>query len=164
MSTLITLECVSRFLTAAERHEEATRVRGACTSFRSDHSLVPYPCLQRLLDDAADSSRQAMGDDAYETALAEGATLSIQAAAEFATRLRVSNTGATVGWDALTPTEARVAELVAEGLTNPQVGKELLMGAETVKTHLSRVFDKVGVANRKELIVAASRRAAERHR
>ena len=38
------------------------------------------------------------------------------------------------------------------------------MGAETVKTHLSRVFDKIGVANRKELIVAASRRAAERHR
>ncbi|MEI2652525.1 MAG: helix-turn-helix transcriptional regulator [Microthrixaceae bacterium] len=56
------------------------------------------------------------------------------------------------------------AELVAEGLTNPQVAKELLMGAETVKTHLSRVFDKIGVANRKELIVAGSRRAAERHR
>jgi DNA-binding CsgD family transcriptional regulator len=71
---------------------------------------------------------------------------------------------ATVGWDALTPTEARVAELVAEGLTNPQVGKELLMGTETVETHLSRVFDKLGLANRKELIVAARRRAAERHR
>jgi len=38
------------------------------------------------------------------------------------------------------------------------------MGVETVKTHLSRVFTKVGVANRKELIVAASRRAAEGHR
>ena len=38
------------------------------------------------------------------------------------------------------------------------------MGAETVKTHLTRVFQKAGVANRRELIVAASRRAAERHR
>ena len=88
----------------------------------------------------------------------------MEAAAQYARRLRVAHSSATVGWDALTPTEARVAELVAEGLTNPQVAKELLMGPETVKTHLSRVFAKLGVANRKELIVAASRRAAERHR
>ena len=44
-------------------------------------------------------------------------------------------------------------------MTNTQVAAELVMGAETVKTHLSRVFGKVGVRNRKELILAAARRS-----
>jgi len=163
-SALFTLECISRILTAAGRHTEAARLRGACDEFRSERSLVPYPCLQQLLDDAATVSRAALGDDDYDAAHAEGATLTLDAASDYARRLRTRHAPAKVGWDALTPTEASVAELVAEGLTNRQVATELLMGTETVKTHLSRVFGKIGVANRKELILAASRRAAERHR
>lgn len=159
-----TLDCISRVFTASGRHSEAARLLGACDAFRAARSAVRLPCLQRLSDAAAAESRGALGDDGFDRALAEGATLSLDAAADYARRLRSPQTAATVGWDALTPTEAQVAELVAEGLTNPQVARELLMGVETVKTHLSRVFDKVGVANRKELIVAASRRAAERHR
>lgn len=65
-----------------------------------------------------------------------------------------------MGWEALTPAESRVAGLVVTGLTNPEVAAELLIGAETVKTHLSRVFGKLGVANRKQLIAASVRRAA----
>jgi DNA-binding CsgD family transcriptional regulator len=41
--------------------------------------------------------------------------------------------------------------LVAEGLTNKQIGERLLMGAETVKTHLSHVYDKLGVRSRAAL-------------
>ena len=161
---MFTLDCISRVLTAAGRHHEAARILGACESARAQRGLVRLPCLQALMDESTATTQAALGDDAFEVALADGATLSLVAVTEYSTRLRVAHTAATVGWDALTPTEARVAELVAEGLTNPQVAKELLMGAETVKTHLSRVFDKIGVANRKELIVAGSRRAAERHR
>lgn len=163
-SMVFTLECIARTLTTAGHRNEAARLFGACTAFRAERSLVVYPCLRRLLDEARAACRDTLGDDAFETALAEGAALSISDAAEYSRRLRATHTSTQVGWDALTPTEAQVAELVAEGLTNAQVGKELLIGAETVKTHLSRVFSKVGVANRKELIVAASRRAAERHR
>lgn len=159
-----TLECIARILGAAGRTNEAVRITGACTAFRAERSLIALPCLQRLTDDARDRARAALGDDAFEQALNEGATLSLEAAAEYSQRLRVAHASSTVGWNALSPTETRVAELVAEGLTNPQVAKELLMGTETVKTHLSKVFAKLGVANRKELIVAASRRAAERHR
>jgi DNA-binding CsgD family transcriptional regulator len=163
-SMVFTLECIGRILTAAGHENAAGRLFGACGAFRSERSLVLYPCLQRLLDDAHATCRANLGDDAYATAVAEGATLTLAEAADYARRVRATHTSTRVGWDALTPTEARVAELVAEGLTNPQVAKELLMGAETVKTHLSRVFAKVGVANRKELIIAAGRRAAERHR
>ena len=44
-----------------------------------------------------------------------------------------------------------VVRLVASGLTNKEVGRELLMGAETVKTHLSHVYDKLGVRSRAAL-------------
>jgi DNA-binding CsgD family transcriptional regulator len=45
----------------------------------------------------------------------------------------------------LTSAEARVAVLVASGLTGPQAAKALGISASTVKTHLKRCFDKVGV-------------------
>jgi predicted ATPase/class 3 adenylate cyclase/DNA-binding CsgD family transcriptional regulator len=158
------LECTGRILTLAGHANAATRLFGACAAFRSERSLVLYPCLQRLLDDASAECRATLGADAYTSASAEGAALTLTEAAEYSRRVRVTHTSTRVGWDALTPTEARVAELVAGGLTNPQVGKELLMGVETVKTHLSRVFAKVGKANRKELIIAYGKRDSERGR
>jgi len=41
--------------------------------------------------------------------------------------------------------------LVAEGLSNPEIGARLFMSRSTVKTHLSHVYAKLGVANRTEL-------------
>ena len=46
-----------------------------------------------------------------------------------------------------TATELNVVRLVASGLTNQEVGRELLMGVETVKTHLSHVYDKLGICS-----------------
>jgi DNA-binding CsgD family transcriptional regulator len=45
---------------------------------------------------------------------------------------------------------------VAEG--HSDVAKTLLMGPETVKPHLSRVYTKLGIKNRQDLILAATRR------
>ena len=43
------------------------------------------------------------------------------------------------------------ADLVAEGLTNDDVAERLIMSEATVKTHLTHIYAKVGVANRTEL-------------
>ena len=64
------------------------------------------------------------------------------------------------GWDSLTPTELQVVELIRQGLTNRAIAEQLLMGAETVKTHLSHVFTKVGVRNRSALAALATERSA----
>jgi predicted ATPase/DNA-binding CsgD family transcriptional regulator len=52
------------------------------------------------------------------------------------------------GWQSLTPTELRVVEMVAEGLTNPQIALRLRVGRATVKSHLDNVFAKLGVHSR----------------
>jgi ATP/maltotriose-dependent transcriptional regulator MalT len=51
----------------------------------------------------------------------------------------------------LTPTEGRVAELVAEGLSNKEVAGQLFVTVKTVERHLSRVYEKLGVRSRTEL-------------
>jgi len=51
--------------------------------------------------------------------------------------------------------EREVVRLAVEGLSNPEIGARLYMSRSTVKTHLSHVFAKVGVANRTELAAAA---------
>ena len=52
---------------------------------------------------------------------------------------------------ALTPTERRVAELVAQGLQTKEVAARLFVSPKTVEGHLSRIYGKLGVASRTEL-------------
>lgn len=55
------------------------------------------------------------------------------------------------GWDSLTDTEHGVVRLVADGLTNRQIGERLFVSRRTVETHVSHVFGKLGVRSRVEL-------------
>jgi DNA-binding CsgD family transcriptional regulator len=64
------------------------------------------------------------------------------------------------GWDSLTPTERTVASLVAEGLSNPQIGDRLYISHRTVQTHLAHVFAKLGLTSRAQLAAEATRQEA----
>jgi DNA-binding CsgD family transcriptional regulator len=62
------------------------------------------------------------------------------------------------GWASLTPTEVKVAELVAEGLSNPEIADRLFVSRHTVHTHVSHILAKLGLGSRVELAAAAVRR------
>jgi DNA-binding NarL/FixJ family response regulator len=55
----------------------------------------------------------------------------------------------------LTARELEVLALVARGLSNADIGRELFIGEATVKTHLIRAFSKRGVADRTAAVTAA---------
>jgi DNA-binding NarL/FixJ family response regulator len=55
----------------------------------------------------------------------------------------------------LTAREVEVLRLVATGLSNAEVGRELFIGEATVKTHLLRAFAKLGVTDRTAAVTAA---------
>ncbi|GLY13224.1 response regulator transcription factor [Kineosporia rhizophila] len=58
----------------------------------------------------------------------------------------------------LTPREVEVLRAVARGLSNAEIGRELFIGEATVKTHLLRVFAKLGVDDRTRAVTAAMER------
>jgi len=60
--------------------------------------------------------------------------------------------------EALTPREVQVLAAVARGLSNPDIGRELFIGEATVKTHLLRVFAKLGVDDRTRAVTVAMER------
>jgi DNA-binding CsgD family transcriptional regulator len=58
------------------------------------------------------------------------------------------------GWGSLTATEARVVDLVAEGLTNTAIAERLFVSRRTVESHLARVYPKLGLHSRTGLVAA----------
>jgi DNA-binding CsgD family transcriptional regulator len=58
--------------------------------------------------------------------------------------------------DELTPQEAQVARLAADGQTNSEIGAQLFLSPRTVEWHLTKMFGKLGMSSRKELSSALS--------
>jgi DNA-binding NarL/FixJ family response regulator len=86
-------------------------------------------------------------------AAARGETvLAPPVAARLVTRMRAP------AHEQLTPREAEVLGLVAKGLSNPDIGKELFISEATVKTHLLKVFAKLGVDDRTAAVTVAMQR------
>jgi DNA-binding NarL/FixJ family response regulator len=57
----------------------------------------------------------------------------------------------------LTPRQREILRLLASGLENKQIARQLGIGVHTVKTHVSRVLAKLGAASRTEAVVLALR-------
>jgi DNA-binding CsgD family transcriptional regulator len=62
------------------------------------------------------------------------------------------------GWDSLTPTESRVAALVADGMSNPEIAAKLFLSRRTVATHVSHILCKLDVHSRIDIAREAARR------
>jgi DNA-binding CsgD family transcriptional regulator len=69
----------------------------------------------------------------------------LRAAGEGSPRRRDAN------WDQLSPQEVQIARLVAQGLSNKEIGEQLFLSHRTVASHLYRVFPKLGITSRGQL-------------
>ena len=55
----------------------------------------------------------------------------------------------------LTPREDEVLKLVAEGLSNSEIGRELVLSEATIKTHVSHVLNKLDARDRVQAVIMA---------
>jgi DNA-binding CsgD family transcriptional regulator len=152
------LETLAGVLAMRGAHDEASRLFGAADALRARHGVVRWAADEAAYQSDVDVARAGLSDR-FAKEWEDGAALSAEEAVAYATRGRGERRRPTSGWDSLTPTELDVVRLVAEGLTNPQIGERLFISRGTVKTHLAHVFAKVGVSTRSELTREALRRA-----
>jgi len=66
-------------------------------------------------------------------------------------RAELGRVGGRTASEGLTPTEQRVAELVAQGLSNKEVAAALVVSVKSVEANLTRIYAKLGVRSRTEL-------------
>jgi predicted ATPase/DNA-binding CsgD family transcriptional regulator len=144
-SERLALERAGRFAGAADRiHRRSGVERLPC-----EHELR-MAVDRRLIDEA--------GPEVAARLVAAGRGQATPAAVQLARRSRGRRGRPVSGWSSLTPTESEVADLAAGGLSNPAIAERLVMSVNTVKTHLSHVYAKTGVAGRGSLAAEWVRR------
>ncbi|KIH97683.1 transcriptional regulator [Streptomonospora alba] len=74
---------------------------------------------------------------------------------EFARRKPANPDGAAQALDLLTARETEITRLLAQGMSNDEIGRELFIETSTVKSHLGRVMTKIGARDRVQTVVWA---------
>jgi predicted ATPase/DNA-binding CsgD family transcriptional regulator len=153
------LSNVAGVAAAQESWEEAVRLFAAADALgrRLGAVLLTWDRSQAEVD--LDLTREALSDEAFGAAWAEGEALTVEEAVAYAERGRGERKRPTTGWASLTPMERQVVDLLGDGLRNAEIAERLFIAPSTVKTHLAHAFAKLGVSTRAELaVVAAARR------
>jgi len=146
----------SQLLAAAERYDDASR------------PLLNAKALEAAAGDLVWSGDRGQARDAFTRAV--DIYTSLGAATDVA-RLqavfrahgirrgpRSKHRQASSGWDSLTPAETKIAALVEEGLSNPDIAARLLLSRRTVATHVSHILKKLDVHSRTEIAREAALR------
>ena len=158
-SALDALGILAEIALYRREHERAVRLAAAAHEQRSVLGLVAFPHAQERTARQLAAAGAEMGDEKFDRAKEEGTRLSLEEAVAYAQRGRGEHAGAAYGWGSLSPVERQVVELASLGRNNPDIARELFMARNTVKVHLSRVYAKLGVANRTELARLAAHRS-----
>src|SRR6185437_10944018 len=151
------LDVMAEIAVSTGKYERAVRLIAAARKERITLGLVAFPTFRERTERNLAMAGAALGDDSLERALQDGARLSLQEAVAYAQRGRGEHATATHGWSSLSPVERQVVDLASQGLSNPDIARELFISRNTVKVYLSRAYAKLGVANRTELARLAAR-------
>ena len=152
------LELVAVTCADLGRHKEAARLLGAAELQREVTGYVRSAPGRDELGPVLDGARTALGVELFEQTMSEGRALPLEEAVAYSRRGRGSHSRAIPGWDSLTPSEHRVVSLVAQHLTTVEIAQQLFISVDTVKSHLNRVFAKLGITNRRQLPAIVHRR------
>ena len=132
-------------------HDRAGRLIGAVDALHAASSVARLPFEAEVRAEAVDRLEEAVGPLAAAEAIAAGTSLTVEEAARLARRSRGARKRPPTGWDSLTPAEHDVVDLAVSGLTTPQIAGRLFVSPNTVKTHLSQVYAKLGISSRAQL-------------
>jgi DNA-binding NarL/FixJ family response regulator len=134
------------------------------TSFDDDDALIGAI----MAGAAGFVLKQVRGSDlvqAVKTVAAGGSLLDARSTAAVMRRIQAEQEEAARQSDptqSLTDQERAVLELIAEGMTNRQIGERLYLAEKTVKNYVSHLLAKLGVSHRTQAAILATKLAADR--
>lgn len=153
----------------------AANLWGAAEAICAAKGVAVPPVFQHVVAPWQANVRTQLGEPTFQAALAEGRTWSLEQALETAERLPLvgiplpaeapvppaaAPPRRTASFPAgLTAREVEILRLVAQGLTDAQVARQLVISPRTVNWHLTSIYSKLGVSSR----AAATRFALEQH-
>ena len=154
-----TLECLAALAGDGGSAREAARVFGAAHAIRQRIGEVRFKIYDAGYEASVTALRDALGEQDFDAAWAEGAALSTEEAIAYAQRGRGERKRPASGWASLTPTERDVVRFVSEGLGNKDIATRLFISPRTVQTHLTHVYTKLRLTSRVQLVQETARHA-----
>jgi predicted ATPase/DNA-binding CsgD family transcriptional regulator len=163
------LEGLASVVAAQGEEAWATHVWGAAESLRENCGIPQSPVERADCERAIAAARIHLGEKAFAIAWAQGRTMTLEQVLEVPVQATLSTPTSgeqspkatskqSLSYPAgLTAREVEVLRLVAQGLTDAQVADQLVISPRTVNTHLTSIYNKLGVDTR----TAASRFATE---
>jgi DNA-binding CsgD family transcriptional regulator len=170
----IARQCAAAQLCRGQLHDDVPLLRAAAEAYRRHgwmmgHAAALEEVATRLAAQPDQQAARSVFTQAVRAYAELGATWDLRRADA---RLRVHGIRRgsrslyrrpAQGWAALTPTEVRVAELVAKGRSNPDIAAELYMSRRTAQAHVSHILGKLGLRSRMELMKAVADRDQPSH-
>jgi DNA-binding CsgD family transcriptional regulator len=146
----------ARLLRAAERYHDASRPLMRAKAFEAAAG-----CFVDAGDRSAARTAFTQAVDIYSSLGAATDVARVQArfrAHGIRRGPHAKHRQARSGWESLTPTEIKVAELVQAGLSNPEIAARLFLSRRTVGTHVSHILKKLNVHSRTDIAREAALR------
>ncbi|WP_285659232.1 LuxR C-terminal-related transcriptional regulator [Actinomycetospora sp. NBRC 106375] len=151
------IECWEALADVERTGPRVVRLLGAAAAHRERLGWCEPTAGGRRAAASCREIRAVLGDEAFDELWQQGRALSEAQATRLASGTRGPRNRPAEGWAALTPAEQQVARLAADGLTNSGIAEQLFVSPRTVQSHLARVFAKLGVTRRTELVVIVQR-------
>ena len=128
---------------------------GAASGLRAEGGDKAAPDWGKQVEAGLATARAKLGRQAAESTWRQGAALGAAEAVRYATG---ASPAAPDGRSPLTAREREVAELIAEGLTNPEIAKRLRMADRTADAHVEHIRNKLGLRSRSQIAIWAHER------
>jgi predicted ATPase/DNA-binding SARP family transcriptional activator/DNA-binding CsgD family transcriptional regulator len=159
-SVMSSLEGMAGLAGALKEAPRAARLWGAVEDARRTSGIALSPIERALHEPYLAAARSRLGEAAWEEALAAGRTMSLEEAAEYALSEGKEPPTAAIAQGPstraepisnLSPREREVAVLVARGLTNRQIARELSISERTAANHVTKILRKLGLQSRAQI-------------
>ena len=157
------LDLCARLAATDAKPHRALLLASAANGLRLAVGVANLSFWRQTIEPSLAAAAHAIGSREAEVARTRGRSLALDDAVGVARDSRLGEEQSSSGLaELLSPREAEVAELVAEGSTNKEIGQRLFIATRTAETHIQNILNKLGFNSRAQIAAWAVERRLSR--